>query len=152
MISRDWSSSPSSFWIALSCSRRYISLLPLAQLRLDLRLDLVLRLEHADLALDQDQDAAEPVLDAEGLQQALLLVERELDVAGDEVGEPAGVGHGVQDLVEDLLGEPPLLAQLHGPLAGLAVEGGEGRVLRVDRRPSRRAATAVALRKPSEAS
>ena len=108
-------------------------LLALAQLGLDLRLDLVLRLEHADLALDQDQDAAEPVLDAEGLQEVLLLLERQLDVAGDEVGEPGGVGHGVHDLVEDFLGKPPALAEFHGPFADLAIQRREGRVLRVDR-------------------
>ena len=96
-----------------------------------------------------DQDAAEPLLDAEGLQQRLLLGDRQLDVAGDEVGEPAGVGHGVEDLVEDLLGQPPALAQLHGPLAGLAVEGGEGRVVLVDRAASRSIGTTSAVRKPS---
>ena len=37
--------------------------LPLAQLLLDLRLDVLLRLEHADLALHVDQHAAEPLLD-----------------------------------------------------------------------------------------
>ncbi len=47
--------------------------LPLAQLLLDLRLDLFLRLEHADLPLDVDEHAAEPLLDAQRLEQALLL-------------------------------------------------------------------------------
>ena len=46
--------------------------LPLAQLFLDLRLDLLLRLEHADLALDVHEHAAQPLLDAQRLEQALL--------------------------------------------------------------------------------
>ena len=108
-------------------------LLPFAQFRLDLRLDLVLRLEHADLALNQDQNAAEAVFDAERLKQVLLLLDRQLDITGDEVGESGGIGHGVHDLVEHLFGEPSSLAQFHGPFAGLTIEGGEGRVLRVDR-------------------
>ena len=89
--------------------------------------------EHADLPLDVDQDPAEPLLDAEGLEQRLLLGDGQLDVAGHEVGELAGVGDRVEDLVEDLLGQPPPLAELHGALAGLAVEGGEGRVVLVER-------------------
>ena len=44
--------------------------LALAQLFLDLRLDVLLRVEHADLALEVDQHAAEPLLDREGLEQA----------------------------------------------------------------------------------
>ena len=51
------SPSPSSFWIAFICSRRYTSLLALAELLLDLRLDVLLRVEHLDLALDVDQHA-----------------------------------------------------------------------------------------------
>ncbi len=43
--------------------------LALAQLLLHVRLDLGLRLEHADLALDVDQDPPHPLLDAERLQQ-----------------------------------------------------------------------------------
>ena len=107
--------------------------LPLAELLLDLRLDLGLRLEHADLALDVDQDAAHPLLDAEGLQEALLLGGRQVEVAGDDVGEPARIVDRVEDLVEDFLGQAATFAQLHRPLADLAVHGGEGRVLRVDR-------------------
>ena len=61
--------------------------LALAQLLLDLRLDLLLRLEHADLPLHVHEHAAQPLLDAQGLEQPLLLGHRQLDVAGDEVGE-----------------------------------------------------------------
>ena len=117
--------------------------LPLAQLLLHLRLDLVLGRQHADLPLDVDQHAAQPLLDAQRLQQGLLLGDRQLDVAGDEVGEPAGVGHRVEDLVQHLLGQPPPLAQLHGPLAGLAVQRGEGRVV------SRRSAASRSMGKTS---
>ena len=61
--------------------------LALAQLFLDLRLDLFLRLEHADLPLDVHEHAAQPLLDAQRLEQPLLLGDGQLDVAGDEVGE-----------------------------------------------------------------
>ena len=63
--------------------------LPLAQLLLDLGLDVLLGVEHADLALHVDQDAAEPLLDAQRLEQRLPLGRGDVDVAGDEVGEPA---------------------------------------------------------------
>ena len=46
--------------------------LPLAQLLLDLRLDLLLHLEQADLPLDVHEHAAEPLFDAQRLEQALL--------------------------------------------------------------------------------
>ncbi len=133
LISFDSSSSPSSFWIAFICSRRYISRWRSPELLLDLRLDLLLRLEHADLLLDLDQDAAQPLLDAEGLEEALLLGGWQLDVAGDQVGEPAGVGDRVEDLVYDLLGQSAPFAELGGPLAELLVERDEGRVVLVDR-------------------
>ena len=43
--------------------------LPLAELFLDLRLDLFLRLEQADLALHVHEHAAQPLLDAQRLEQ-----------------------------------------------------------------------------------
>src|SRR6185312_9771450 len=62
--------------------------LTLAQLLLDLRLDVLLRVEHADLPLDMDQDPAQPLLDREGLEQGLSLRRGDIDVAGYEVGKP----------------------------------------------------------------
>ena len=53
----------------------------------------------------------------ERLEQRLLLGDRELEVAGDEVGEPAGLGDGVEHLVDDLLGQAAPLAELGGALA-----------------------------------
>ena len=47
--------------------------LPLAQLFLDLRLDLFLRFEQPDLALDVHEHATESLLDAQRLEQSLLL-------------------------------------------------------------------------------
>ena len=91
--------------------------LALAELFLDLRLDLLLRLEQADLPLHVHEHAAQPLLDAERLEQALLLGDGQLDVAGDEVGEPARLGDGVEHLVHDLLGQPAPLAELGGALA-----------------------------------
>ena len=79
------------------------------------------------------EHAAEPVLDREVLEQPLLLGDGQLDVAGDEVGEAAGIGHRVEHLVHDLLGQPAPLAQLGGALADLLVERDEGGVVLVDR-------------------
>ena len=107
--------------------------LALAQLFLDLRLDLFLHLEHADLLLDVHEHAAEPLLDAQRLEQALLLGRLQLDVAGDEVGEAARIGDRVEHLVHDLFRQPATLAQLGGALAELLVERDEGRVVLVDR-------------------
>ena len=106
--------------------------LPLAQLLLDLRLDVFLRVQHADLPLDVHQHPAEPLLDAQGLQQHLPLLRRDVDVAGDQVGELAGLVHAGQDLLDHLVGQAGLLAQLRGAGAGLAVQGDEGRILRVE--------------------
>ena len=106
--------------------------LPLTQLFLDLRLDLGLRLQHPDLSLDMDQDSPQPLLDAQGLQQGLLLADWQLNVAGDQVREPAWVGDGIQNLVQHLLGQAFPLAQFPGPLAGFLVQGGEGGIVLVD--------------------
>ena len=81
--------------------------LALAQLFLDLRLDVFLRLEQPDLTLHVDQDAAQPLLDAQRLEQSLLFRNGQLDVAGDQVGEAARVGDGVEDLVNDFLRKSP---------------------------------------------
>ena len=55
--------------------------LPLAQLLLDLGLDVLLGIEHADLALHVHQHPAEPLLDAERLEQRLPLGRGDVDVA-----------------------------------------------------------------------
>ena len=114
--------------------------LPLAQLFLDLRLDLFLHLEHADLLLDVHEHAAQALFDAQRLEQPLLLGRLELDVAGDEVGEPARIGDGVEHLMHDLFRQPATLAELGGALAELLVERDEGRVVLVDAASSPRPA------------
>ena len=105
--------------------------LPLAQLFLDLRLDLLLHLEHADLLLDVHEHAAQALLDAQRLEQALLLGRLELDVAGDEVGEPARIGDGVEHLVHDFFRKAAALAELGGALAKFLVQGDERRIVLV---------------------
>ena len=112
--------------------------LPLAQLFLDLRLDVFLRVQHADLALDVHQHPAEPLLDAQRLEQHLPLLGRDVDVAGDQVGEPARVVDPGQHLLDHLVGQAGLLAQLGGAGARLPVEGDEGRIFDVERQPSPR--------------
>ena len=55
-------------------------------------------------------------------------------MAGDEVGEAAGLLGLGEELLHRLLGHAGAAPELGGALAGLAVEGGEGRGLRVDGR------------------
>src|SRR5947209_17450086 len=61
--------------------------LALAQLLLNLRLDVLLSVEHADLTLTVHQHPAHPLLDLEGFEQRLALGRVDLQVAGHEVGE-----------------------------------------------------------------
>ena len=107
--------------------------LPFTQLFLDLRLDLGLRLQHSDLSLDMNQDPPQPFLDAQGFEQGLLLADRQLNVACNQVREPARVGDRIENLVQHLLGQAPPLAQFPGPLPGFLVQGGEGGIILVDR-------------------
>ena len=108
--------------------------LPLPQLLLDLGLDLLLGVEHADLPLDVNQHTAQPVLDRERFQQRLALGRLDLEVTGHEVGEPPRLGHPLEHLPDNLFGQPGLLAQLRSALARFTVQGDEGRILRTKRR------------------
>ena len=98
-----------------------------------LRLDLFLHLEHADLLLDVHEHAAKALLDAQRLEQPLLLGRLELDVAGDEIGEPAWVGHCVEDLVDDFFGQAATLSEFGSSLTQFLMEGDERRVILVHR-------------------
>ena len=108
--------------------------LAVADLLLDLGLDVLLRGEDADLPLDGDEDAAQAVLHRERLEKLLAVGRRDVDVAGDEVREPARLIGLAEELLDGLLGEAHLLAELGGALARLLVEGEEHGVLRIGRR------------------
>src|SRR2546425_12937239 len=86
--------------------------LPLAQLLLDLRLDLLLSVDDADLALHVHQHAPQSLLDREDLEQCLALGRLHVEVARHEVGEPAVISDSLQDLLHHVLGYPGLLAEL----------------------------------------
>ena len=107
--------------------------LPLAQLLLDLRLDVLLGVEHADLPLDVHQHPAQPLLDAQRLQQHLPLRRRDVDVAGHEVGELARLVDAGEHLLDHFIRQAGLLAQLRRPRPRLAVQGDERRILGVER-------------------
>ena len=108
--------------------------LPLAELLLDLRLDVLLGVEHADLPLDVHQDPAEPLLDAERLEQSLPLCRGDVDVPGDQVGEAARLVHSGQHLLDHLVRQARLLPELGRAGAGLSVQRHERRVLGIDRK------------------
>ena len=67
--------------------------LTLAQLLLDLRLDVFLGLEQSNLPLHVHEDAAKSLFDAQSLQQSLFLGNRKLDVTSDEIGETPWIRH-----------------------------------------------------------
>ena len=102
--------------------------LALAQLLLDLRLDLLLHLDHADLLLHVHEHAAQPLLDAQDLEQPLLLGGGKLDVASHEVGEPARIGDRVEHLMHDLFGKSASFAEFTGAFPDLFVQCDECRI------------------------
>ena len=108
--------------------------LPVAQLLLDAGLDVLLGVEHADLPLQVHEHAPQPLLDREALEQALALGRGDVDVTRHQVGEPAGIVDAAQHLLDDLLRQPGLLAQLGGAGPRLAVQRHERRIVRVERR------------------
>ena len=65
--------------------------LAFAELFLDLRFDVFLRIHDGDLPLHVNEHAAQPVLDRERFQQLLALQRLDVEMASDEVGEGAGV-------------------------------------------------------------
>ena len=81
-----------------------------------------------------DEDAAQPVLDGERLEELLAVGGRDVDVAGHEVREAARLVGLVEELLDGLLGEPQLLSELGGALARLLVEREKDGVPRVGRR------------------
>ena len=106
--------------------------LAFAEFFLNLGLDLRLGLQHAELALNVDEDAAHPFLDGERFEQFLLLGNGQLDVTGDEVGERPRLGDVVHHVVQDFLRQASGLAEFHRPFASLASERRESAVLLVD--------------------
>ena len=103
-----------------------------AELLLDLGLDVLLRREDLDLALDVDQHRAEAVLHGERLEQRLALGHRDIEIAGHEIGEPTRLGDLVEHLIDRVLGQPALLRELRRPCAHLAVQRDEVGILSVE--------------------
>jgi len=76
--------------------------LPLApaQLLLDLRLDVLLSVEHRELTLEQEQHPSQSILDRECLEERLPVGDREVEMRGDHVREltrVADLGHETLD-------------------------------------------------------
>ena len=78
--------------------------LALVDLGLDLGLDLGSEADHLELAREDLGEAAEPLRDVELLEQALLLLDRDPQRAGDQVAERRGVVE-VGDRELELLGQ-----------------------------------------------
>ncbi len=72
--------------------------LGLGHLALHGGVDLVGELENLPLAVEQLEDELHPRLQVHGLEDGLLLLDGDVDVGGDEVGEVAGVGDGLHQL------------------------------------------------------
>ncbi len=105
-----------------------------AELLAHLALDVFLGLEHRELALDVNQDAAQALFDRQGFQQSLALGGRHLGVSGDEVGQTAGVLDRRDDLLDDVLRQAGALTELRGALARLAYQSDESGIPRIERR------------------
>src|SRR6266446_3998465 len=101
----------------LSRAFRAHARLPLAQLFLNLRLDVFLRFEKPDLALHVNENTAQPLLDAQRLEKALLFWNGKLDIASYKVGKTPRLGDGIENLVNDFLWKSSALAELSSPLA-----------------------------------
>src|SRR6059036_3384160 len=108
--------------------------LALAQLFLDLGLNVLLGVEHADLPLDMNEDASQPLFHRQRLEQPLALRRLDLEVARHQIREAAGVAHLFEHLTDDVFGETRLLPQLRGPLTRFTVQGDERRIRGVQRR------------------
>ena len=108
--------------------------LAFAQLFLDLRFDVFLRIDDGDLPLHVHEHAAQPVLDRERFQQLLTLQRLDVQMAGDQIGEGAGVADTLQHLLHDFRRESRLLAELRGALADLAMQRDERGILIIERR------------------
>ena len=108
--------------------------LPLAQLFLDLRLDALLRVDHADLPLHMHQHAPHPLLDGEGFEQRLAFGRLDLEIAGHQVGEPARLRHALEHLLHDVFRKSGLLPQLGGALPRLPIQGDERAIVRLQGR------------------
>ena len=104
-----------------------VLLLRALHLLLDAAADLALDLEHLDLGLHQAVDVLEPLRGRERLEQLLALLELEVQVRDDRVGEPARLGHGdhgVQRLRRHLLVELDVVLErrVHGAHERLALD------------------------------
>ncbi len=108
--------------------------LPLADLLLDLRLDLLLRLGKLQLPLHVNQHPPQPFLDSARLQQRLALGRGDVDVPSYEIRKAPGLLDAFQDLLHHLLRESHLDAQLGGALANFLVQRHERRILGIERR------------------
>src|SRR6059036_223138 len=108
--------------------------LALAQLFLDLGLNVLLGVEHTDLPLDMNEDAPQPLFHRQRFEQPLALRRLDLEVARHQIREAAGVGHLFEHLTDDVFGETRLLPQLRGPLARFTVQGDERRIRGIQRR------------------
>ena len=98
--------SPSSSWIALICCRRKWSRWAFDELAADLLLDLGRKLEDGELPREILPQPLQPAPDVDLAQQALLLLDRERQARGQQVGQPArlaGVDRGDLKLLGDLL-------------------------------------------------
>ena len=113
-----FSLSPSSSWIALICWRRKWSRWAFGQLAADLLLDLGRKLQDRELPRQVLPQPLEPGPHVDLAQQALLLLDRERQARGQQVGQPprlARVDRRDLKLLGDLLAlvDHPLKEPIH---------------------------------------
>ena len=128
------SPSPSSFWIARSCSRRSISRWrsPICSFTLDWMSSCAERTPICRWTCDED--APQAVLDGERLEELLAVGRRDVDVAGDEVRETARARRPGRETARRLPRAGPSSRPARRRARAPPCGGREKRVLRVGRR------------------
>ena len=107
--------------------------LPVAQLGLDLRLQVFLRGEHGELLLHLDEDSAQAIFDGQRLEQTLAVRHRNVDITSHQIGKTSRIFEAAQNLADGVFGQTGLLRELGRPRLGFPVKSHEGRFFRVER-------------------
>ena len=106
--------------------------LAVAELLLNLGLDVLLGVEDRDLPLDVNEHGAQPILHRQCFEQLLGFAGFEVEVAGHQIGKAAGLRGLGQELLHRFLGHAGAPAELGGALPGLAIKRSERGGIRID--------------------
>jgi hypothetical protein len=100
--------------------------LAVPQLLLYFRLDVLLRIQNADLTLQMKQYLPKPLFDRQRFEQGLSILMRYLQISGDQIGQTARVFRTLDDLFDDFFRESCLRPQLCCSFSDLSQERYKG--------------------------